>query len=240
MQKLFKIVAELGLRQRFDQILSRFPDRFVERHASDRHIVAVHFQRHTQVAEIAIAIDETGRGDFCEIVILSGNPKNGHRFEAALGHAFGQLYRGERFIDRVERSAKQAGLLARNYGHAVSIAQQTDVRQGLFTSLPTAIHLLQCAANRPAIRFVIGQNSLAAIGNFVMKTNCFGVEASQSNRIAQIIEKESSLLWNFVKRKSLNAQIGALRRTLTGGFGGGQFQGSSCRIILRVGGFECQ
>src|SRR5437773_11488978 len=96
------------------------------------------------------------------------------------------------------------------------VAQKIAVRQCFFSRLPTAIHLVQCVANGRAIRFVIGQNSLAAIGNFVMKTNCFGVEASQSNRIAQIIEEESSLLWNFVERKCLDAQVGALRRTLTG------------------------
>ena len=120
-QELFEIVAELSLGQRSYQILNRFPDRFVECHAPDWQVLTVHFRRHTRAGKITISIDEAGRGYFCEIVILSGNPENGHRFEATLGHAFGQLHRGERFIDRIEWSAKQAGLLAGNYGQAISV-----------------------------------------------------------------------------------------------------------------------
>src|SRR5260370_4236233 len=113
--------------------------------------------------------------------------------------------------------------MARNNRHAISIAQHIDVGQRLFTCLPNAIHPLQGTANRYAIRFVIGQNSVATVGNFIMKTNGFGIEASQSNRIAQIIQEESCLLWDFIERERLDAQVGTLRCALTGSFGDGQF-----------------
>ena len=73
-----------------------------------------------------------------------------------------------------------------------------------------------------------------------MKAHSLGIEASQRDWIAQIIEEESRLLRDLIEGKRLNAQSGLFRGTETGNFGGAQFGVCSCRTILRVGRLMCQ
>lgn len=110
--------------------------------------------------------------------------KDRNGLDAPLAHAFGEFYRRERLINRVEWAGEKTGLLSGDDGAAIGFPQLTNVRKRLLAGAPTAIHLLQRIANRGAISFVIGEHAVTPLGNLVMKTHGFRIEASQRHRIA--------------------------------------------------------
>src|SRR5437588_9911928 len=103
----------------------------------------MNFGGNRDAAEGAIAIDDFGLRDFRKIVILGSNPKDRNRFDPSLAHAFGELYRREGLINRVERAGEKPGLLSGDDGDAIGFPQLPNIRQRLFLGAPVAIHWLE-------------------------------------------------------------------------------------------------
>ena len=104
-------------------------------------------------------------------MIFSRNPKDRNCLRLALRQAAGEFYRGKCFIDRVERTGKQTGLLTGDYRQAVGLAQQLNVLERLCARAPCRIHVLQGIAECAAIRLMRRQNFRRARREFVMKPN---------------------------------------------------------------------
>src|SRR5438132_12749035 len=153
----------------------------------------MHPERHSNASETTVAIYETCRGDFGKVMILGSNPKNRNRFDAALCHAFSQLYGGQRFINRVKRAAEQPSLLTRNNRDAVCFPQQANVNERPFVCAPAAIHSFQGIAQCGPICFVISKYAIPAFRKIVMVFDRFWIKATKRNRIAQVIKEQATL-----------------------------------------------
>src|SRR2546426_6838554 len=66
-----------------------------------------------------------------------------------------------------------------------------------------------------------------------MKANCRRIESPQRDGIAQVVEEQSRLMRDAIKRYGFDAQAGFFRRAVTSSFRGSQFSLCSCLSILR-------
>src|SRR5437667_6681071 len=218
----FKLVTEFGLRQRFKQIVRRLSNGFVECYAPNRQAVLVYVERNFDPIESTIPVDELRRRYFFEVMVFSGNPENRNGFHAPLRQTFAEFHGRKCFVNRVKRSAEKSSLLAGNYREAISFAQQVDVGKSLLTCSPITIYPLERITQFATICLLREQNSFRTGRKIEVVANYFGIETSQCNRIAQIVQKQSSLLRNSFERERFDPQSGFLRRAVTGSLGGVQ------------------
>src|SRR5687767_2703184 len=165
----------------------------------------MHFGRHADVIERAVAINKLGFGDFREIMIFGGDPEDGHSLRSPLRKAAGKFHGGEGFVDGIKRTGEKTGLLSRYRRQAPGISEQFDIRASLRSGAPTLIHPRQGIAERAAIRFMCSEHFRSTRRKFMVKADCGGIETSQGNRIFQVVEEETALLWNAIKRDRLHA-----------------------------------
>src|SRR5207253_9871585 len=127
----------------------------------------------------AIAVDELGGGNFIKVVIFARNPEDWNGFDAALCQAVGKFYRGQCFVNRVERSAEKTGLLTGDYCDAVRFTQALNVFECFFARPPGAIHFFQRAAESVSIGLVVPKDPLAAVWKVIMMLYRFRIKFSQ-------------------------------------------------------------
>ena len=60
-------------------------------------------------------------------MIFGGNPEHGNSFDSALRETISKLHCRQRFVDRVQRTAEQTGLLSGNDRNAIGRAQALNV-----------------------------------------------------------------------------------------------------------------
>src|SRR3954468_8853340 len=83
-QKFFQVATEFRFRQSFEQRINGGVNGFIEKDASDRYCFRTDLGRQRHTAQRALAVDEPGSRYFGKVVIFGCNPKNRHRFDAAL------------------------------------------------------------------------------------------------------------------------------------------------------------
>ena len=71
-------------------------------------------------------VEGPGLVDFGEVVIFGREPEDGDGADAALRERPGEFDGGERFEDRIERSAEEADLLAGDDGDGVGLGEFVD------------------------------------------------------------------------------------------------------------------
>ena len=139
----------------------------------------MHRGRNADARETTIASYEFSRRDLCEIVIFGGDPEDRHSRCTALGKTACEFDRGESFVNRVEGSRKEAGLLARNDRQTIGVAQPLDVAECRLTRAPVPVHGLERIAERGAINFVSCQDFGSALGQLMMKADGRRIETTE-------------------------------------------------------------
>lgn len=79
-----------------------------------------------QAYGVLAGVEHPGVVDLVEIVILGGQPEDGHGAHATVAQLAGELGGGERLVDRIGRTGEEAHLLAGDDGHGV---RQLQLRQ---------------------------------------------------------------------------------------------------------------
>src|SRR5882672_2978592 len=175
------------------------------------------------IGQHAIAINELRRGNFVKVMIFARNPENRNGFDATLCQAVCQFHRGQCFVNSVERSAEEAGLLSGDHGNTVRFTQALNVFECLFAGAPGAIHSFERAAKYLSIGLMIREHPLDAVWQIVMMLYCFRIKFSEGDWIAQVVKKQLALLWNLIEGNGFDAQSSLFRRAVTGNFNGAQF-----------------
>src|SRR3989442_1750018 len=151
-------------------MLNNFTDRIVENHATNGLPFPMQLCRDIDAGEPAVATNDFCLSHLDEIVILSSNPEHRDSFGVALHQTSGELYRGKRLVDGVERTGEKPRLLTGNYRQTVCLAQSLNIRERLGAGAPRSVHRLERVAQNVAVSLMRRQNFGRARGQLVMET----------------------------------------------------------------------
>jgi len=90
----------------------------------------------------------------CQVMIVSGQPKNRNGVHSGCRRFFGKLDRGERFVDSEHRSTEKPDLLTGN-DRGRTVAQPFEIAQSFRGSVPGFVLPLKNAGDSPAARGVV-------------------------------------------------------------------------------------
>src|SRR5687767_10315058 len=91
-------------------------------------------------------------------MVLGRGPEYGNRLDTTFAKALGKSYRGDRLVDRVERSREQTGLLTRYDGNGIFSPQPLDVLECFASGSECLILRLERVAEHVAVNLIRFEN----------------------------------------------------------------------------------
>ena len=147
--------------------------------------------------------------DLLEVVIFAGHPEDRHDRAARLvSELLGQLQGGDGFVDGVERSCQQPGLLPRHHSDGVGVAKGVDIGPHGVGQSPASFLFQQHVGQRLAIA-VVARRAIGRRSPGLGRAKVTGVEVGHGIVVRTVLGEE---LGETLHIRQGNAANGGQRR----------------------------